>query len=224
MGRTGEAKGMRVSAGAVGRGAVEVRVGWMAPGVQAASPMSMMRVRNPSRRMGLFYREECWNALYYNSGMIELNIPGRGILQLEHLVCDVNGTLALDGQLIDGVYRSINALRDRLRIHLITADTHGRQAAIDHHLNLTAVRLNPGNEAAQKAAFVRDLGAEHVVAIGQGANDAEMLREAALGICVMSREGVAVSTLMAADVVVPDILTALELLERPLRIVATLRQ
>lgn len=51
-----------------------------------------------------------------------------------------------------------------------------------------------------------------------------MLREAGLGICVMSREGVAVPTLLAADVVVPDILTALELLERPMRLVATLRQ
>lgn len=156
--------------------------------------------------------------------MIELVIPGRGTLQLEHLVCDVNGTLALDGQLIDGVYRSLNLLRDRLAIHLITADTHGRQTAIDHHLNLKAVRLTPGNEAAQKAAFVRQLGAERVVAIGQGANDAEMLREAGLGICVISREGVAVPTLLAADVVVPDILTALELLERPMRLVATLRQ
>jgi len=156
--------------------------------------------------------------------MIELAIPGRGTLQLEHLVCDVNGTLAVDGQLIDGVYRGLNHLRDRLTIHLITADTHGRQAAIDHHLNLRAVRLTPGNEAAQKAAFVRQLGAEKVIAIGQGANDAEMLREAALGICVMSREGVAVATLLAADLVVPDILTALEMLERPLRIVATLRQ
>lgn len=31
--------------------------------------------------------------------MIELNIPGRGRVQLHHLVCDVNGTLALDALL-----------------------------------------------------------------------------------------------------------------------------
>jgi len=35
--------------------------------------------------------------------MIELTIPGRGTILLHHLVCDVNGTLALDGQLIDSV-------------------------------------------------------------------------------------------------------------------------
>ncbi len=156
--------------------------------------------------------------------MIELNIPGRGNLQLHHLVTDVNGTLALDGELLDGLVKKIAALRDRLTIHLLTADTHGRQSVIDGQLNLKAVRVSPGNEAAQKADCVRRLGSETVVAIGQGANDAEMLKAAALGICVMSAEGAAVETLTAADLVTADIFTALELLHKPLRIVASLRK
>ncbi len=155
--------------------------------------------------------------------MIALDIPGRGDLELKHLVFDVNGTLALDGQLLEGVAKRIAALRDRLEIHLITADTHGKQAAIDHILGLRAVRLQPGNEAIQKADFVRSLNAATVAAVGQGANDAEMLRQAALGICVFSQEGVAVQTLLAADLVVPDIFVALELFEKPLRLVASLR-
>ncbi len=156
--------------------------------------------------------------------MLELNIPARGMLKLEHLVCDVNGTLALDGRLLDGVAQSLESLQDRLKVHLITADTHGSQQIIDQQLNLQAVRLKPGNEAGQKAAYIRQLGAEHVVAIGQGANDAEMLREAALGIGILSSEGLAIETLLAADLVVPDIFIALELLDKPLRIVATLRK
>ena len=156
--------------------------------------------------------------------MIELNIPGRGILQLEHLVSDVNGTLAVDGQLFEGIVRQVTGLRDRLEIHLLTADTHGRQYIIDEQLNLQAERIKPGDEAQQKADYVNNLGSERVVAIGQGANDAAMLRKAALGICVFSPEGVAVETLMAADLVTPDINTALELLIMPLRIVASLRK
>ncbi|HLE15037.1 MAG TPA: hypothetical protein VI776_09830 [Anaerolineales bacterium] len=156
--------------------------------------------------------------------MIELNIPGRGHYELEHLVSDVNGTLALDGQLFDGLVRPLSAMRDRLSLHLLTADTHGRQAVIDRQLNLSAVRILPGDEALQKAEYVRRLGAQHVVAIGQGANDAAMLKEAALGICVLSQEGAAMETLLAADLVAPDIFAALELLEKPLRIVASLRK
>lgn len=156
--------------------------------------------------------------------MIEINIPGRGLLRLEHLVIDVNGTLAIDGQLIAGVAKQISVLGDRLMIHILTADTHGRQALVDQQLNLTAVRIQAGNESEQKAQYVRNLGAESVVAIGQGANDAAMLKQAALGICVMSQEGVAVETLSSADLVMPNITTALELFDKPLRIIASLRK
>jgi len=156
--------------------------------------------------------------------MIELRIPGRGALQIEHLVTDVNGTLAIDGQLITGLKQRIASLRDRITVHLLTADTHGRQSLIDEQLALKAVRIQPGDEAAQKAEYVRLLGSSSVVAIGQGANDSAMLKEAALGICVMSQEGAAVETLLAADLVVPDIFAALDLLEKPLRIVASLRK
>jgi len=156
--------------------------------------------------------------------VIELNIPGRGLLKLEHLVTDVNGTLAIDGQLIEGVQQKIEALKDKLTIHMLTADTHGKQASIDQQLNLTAVRIKPGNEAGQKADYVRQLGAETVIALGQGANDAGMLKEAALGICVFSLEGTAGETLLAADLVTPDVNTALDLLDKPLRITASLRK
>jgi soluble P-type ATPase len=51
-----------------------------------------------------------------------------------------------------------------------------------------------------------------------------MIKEARLGICIISQEGAAVETLMAADMVMPDVNSALDLLEKPLRIVAGLRK
>jgi P-type E1-E2 ATPase len=156
--------------------------------------------------------------------MLQLTIPGRGELNIQHLVTDVNGTLALDGVLLDGLVKRIGALRDRLQIHLLTADTHGKQIVIDQQLGLTATRIRGVDEAQQKADYVRNLGADSVVAIGQGANDAAMLKAAALGICVMSREGAAVETLLAADLLMPDIFAALDLFDKPLRLVASLRK
>lgn len=156
--------------------------------------------------------------------MIELNIPGRGLIRLQHLVCDVNGTLAADGQLLEGVKPRLASLRDRLTLHLLTADTYGKQDAIDQQLNIKAVRLQPGKESEQKAEYVRHLGAETVVAIGQGANDAGILGTAALGICVLSVEGTAVHTMLEADLVANTIHEALDLLEKPPRIVTTLRK
>lgn len=156
--------------------------------------------------------------------MLEINIPGHGNLQLTHLVCDVNGTLAVDGVLMDGLAQKIAVVGKFLTIHLLTADTHGKQSVIDQQLNLKAVRITPGNEARQKADYVRNLGANNVVALGQGANDADMLKAAALGICVVSPEGTAVETMMVADLVTPDVFSALELLVKPMRIKADLRK
>jgi len=156
--------------------------------------------------------------------MLEISIPGRGEFHFSHLVSDVNGTLAVDGTLIDGLVRRLARVGTVLTIHLLTADTHGKQDIIDQQLGLQSIRIQPGDEARQKADYVRQLGAASVIAVGQGANDAEMLKAAGLGLCVLSPEGTAQETMLAADILLPDIFSALDLIEKPLRIVADLRR
>jgi soluble P-type ATPase len=50
-----------------------------------------------------------------------------------------------------------------------------------------------------------------------------MLKNAALGIVVIQKEGATVKSLENADIVCNNIIDALELLKNPLRIIATLR-
>lgn len=157
--------------------------------------------------------------------MLELEIPGWPRLKLEHLMLDVNGTLTLEGQLLPGVADRLTALRRVLRVHLLSADSYGRLDVIAAQVDAPATRLQPGRpEAQQKARLVRELGAARVVAIGNGANDEEMLRAAALGIAVMGPEGLAAGALWAADVLASSIQEALDLLLKPRRLVATLRR
>lgn len=156
--------------------------------------------------------------------MLDIDIPGRGPLAIEHLVLDVNGTLTLDGEVVPGVAGALAGLRDIVRPVAITADTRGTALDMAAELGIEVRIIERGAEAAQKLAFVRELGAAHVVAIGNGANDAAMLREAAVGVCVVAGEGASAEALHAADVVVPGIVEALGLLTRPARLVATLRR
>ena len=159
--------------------------------------------------------------------MLTVDIPGWRSLQLEVLLLDVNGTLTLDGDLLGGVDAGLKALVQvgMLDVQLVSADTFGRLDNIAAQLGVRAKRLEAGRpEAAQKADAVRQLGAERVVAIGNGANDAEMLGEAALGIAIVGPEGVAAGALAAADVVVLSINDALGLLRNPKRLIATLRR
>lgn len=155
--------------------------------------------------------------------MIHLDIPGRGVLELEYLVLDLNGTIALNGEVLADVPQRLAALSEKLRIHLVTADTQGRAAVIAEQLQVKLVLVTPGDEAEQKRALVKRLSTDRVVAIGNGANDPGMLQEAAVGIAVHSPEGLAVEALQAADMVA-TIEDALDLLLHPRRLVATLRR
>lgn len=155
--------------------------------------------------------------------MLELQIPGRESLRLSHLVLDYNGTLALDGRLAPGVAERLIQLAEHLQIHVITADTFGKAGAETAGLPVTLQIIGQGDQAAQKAALVATLGPQQVVALGNGANDVRMLKDAALGICVLMNEGVATPTLLASDIVVTHAADGLDLLLHPGRLAATLR-
>lgn len=156
--------------------------------------------------------------------MLAVDIPGFGRLNLEHLVLDYNGTLAVDGALVAGVPERLRRLSAGLRVHVITADTRGVARAALAGLPLELDILADGAEAEGKLDYVRRLGAHRVAAIGNGRNDALMLGEVALGIAVLEKEGLAVDALTSAAAVAPGIEAALDMLLDPLRLKATLRR
>jgi P-type E1-E2 ATPase len=156
--------------------------------------------------------------------MLELAIPSRGVLRLHHLVLDLNGTVALDGKLLPGVAERLEKLNNLLETWLLSADTQGTLTDLAAALKVQAERLGSGDEAEQKRSFIEALGPHTVAAVGNGANDAMMLRQAALGIAVMGHEGLASECLAAADLVVPSIESALDLFLFPRRLLATLRR
>jgi soluble P-type ATPase len=156
--------------------------------------------------------------------VLAIGIPGAGELRLEHLVLDYNGTVALDGGLIAGVADRLRALAKTLQVHVVTADTFGRARIDLAGLPCALSVLPPGEQDGRKLEYVRALGAQRVVAIGNGRNDRAMVEAAALGIAVVQAEGAAVETVLAADIAVTSVLDALDLLAAPLRLVATLRR
>jgi soluble P-type ATPase len=155
--------------------------------------------------------------------MISVDIPGRGMLQLKYIVLDYNGTMAQDGVLLPGVEERLNQLSESLEVHILTADTFGKCRGECKGIKGTVQILSQPIGAGEKEAFVQRLGAEHTVAVGNGANDRLMLAKAALGIVILGSEGTSIQALQNADVAVKDINDGLELLLQPKRLVATLR-
>lgn len=154
---------------------------------------------------------------------LRIDIPGRTGLTLTDLVLDFNGTLATDGCMLAGVSERLARLDEILRIHVVTGDTYGSAADALATEPVRLVVLEAHEQARAKRDYVQKLGTAGTVAIGNGRNDCEMLRAAALGIAVLGPEGTCAALPAAADVLTVDALTALDLLLHPRRLAATLR-
>jgi len=155
--------------------------------------------------------------------MLTFDIPGRDSFVLEHLVLDYNGTLALDGILLPKLKSTLENLAGLLTVHVLTADTFGNAARELQGLPLTLSVVPAGNQDKHKKNYVEVLSAQRCVCIGNGRNDCLMLESAAIGIAVVQQECASAAVLRCADIVAPDIFSALELLQNPRRMSATLR-
>jgi P-type E1-E2 ATPase len=155
---------------------------------------------------------------------ITIEIPNHDTLNLDVLLLDINGTIAVDGIIDMDVTRRVTKLKSSLDIYVVTADTFGTASKMTKMMGIEChvlPRVQP--EAEEKLEFIKSLGPERVAAMGNGNNDVLMLKEAGLGIGVLGREGISVECLQAADIIVQDPKDGLDLLLKPMRLIATLR-
>ena len=155
---------------------------------------------------------------------VQITIPHYKTLSLRHVVLDYNGTLAEDGVLKEEARSRLETLAERYNVHVITSDTFG---SVEKELagnDVTVVVLQSEDHTAEKASYIDTLGRIHCAAVGNGHNDAQMLKEAALGIALIGDEGCSTQTLLSSDIVCTSIADALQLLVSNKRLIATLRK
>lgn len=154
--------------------------------------------------------------------MIKIEIPGRDTLNIEQLVLDYNGTIAEDGNLINGVEERLARIRDSVEIYILTADTYGTVRSQCEHMGIHVETFPRAGAAECKLEIVKSLG-ENTMCIGNGFNDVLMFDQADLSVAVIGKEGLYAGLLNHADVVTTSILDALDLLLHANRLRATLR-
>jgi soluble P-type ATPase len=187
------------------------------------------------------------------TSQLYLEMPGGSRRSFSHLVLDFTGTLSRDGTLLPGVAERLVKLSETVRVLVLTADTFGTAVEEITRITGSSSTppssgvpvsdpssLRPSDpsqsdpspsplevriirDSAEKASVVRALGADAVIAIGNGRNDIGMFQAAALSIAVIGPEGAAAELVLAADVLTTDIRDALDLVLHPLRLKATLR-
>lgn len=154
--------------------------------------------------------------------MIEIEIPGRELLQIKNVVLDYNGTIAVDGQLSEGVEERISQLKELVQVYVLTADTYGTVRKQCEPLGVTVMTFAREGASACKEEIVKGLEGG-TVCLGNGFNDIRMFDAARLSIAVLGGEGMCAALLSHASVVVTSVLDGLDLLLKPDRLRATLR-
>lgn len=154
---------------------------------------------------------------------MKVNIPGKQEIEIKNIVFDYNGTIAIDGKLIDGVKENINELSNKFNFFVITADTFGSVEQELKSVNCKIIKIEKSLQDISKEKFIKELGSNTALCVGNGRNDKLMLKEAILGIAILQDEGICTQTLLNSDILVKSILDVFEFLNDKNRLIATLR-
>ena len=154
---------------------------------------------------------------------MKLTIQNFGEIDIKYLVFDYNGTLAVDGKLINNVAENLIELSKQFEIYIITSDTNGSAVKNLQNLPIKLKILTSDNHTKEKEQFVKSIGASRIIAIGNGNNDSLMLKAAKIGVCLIQEEGAASRTLFNSDFILKDINDFFDMLRNSKRLIATLR-
>ena len=155
---------------------------------------------------------------------MRIEIPNYGILEIDNIVCDYNGTIAKDGEVLPGIKEIFLKLSKEFTIFVITADTFGSVKKQLEGYGAEIKILTSSDHTLEKAEFIDSLGAQSCAALGNGNNDRDMLERAAISIAVLGDEGCSIESMMRADIAVRSSLDGLSLFLEPKRLIATLRK
>lgn len=154
--------------------------------------------------------------------MILIERPGREALEIDHLLIDFEGTLAMDRRVHPKAKDKINLLSKRLKIYIFAKEEKERVEEVLRRVRAEILFLNKGESSKQKLELLQGLGSFRTAAIGNGMDDLPMMKEAALAIAVLGKEGASGALIQTAHLVFTDVIDALDFLLKPLRQRATL--
>lgn len=155
--------------------------------------------------------------------MLVYEIPGRENIKIKNVVLDYNGTIAVDGKIIEGVKELLLKLKDHINIYVLTADTYGTVERECSGMDLKVLTFPKENAGESKRDIVKRLGGKRTICVGNGFNDIPMFKESILSIAVIEGEGTSGKLIVHADIVARSIIEALEIILNNDKIRATLR-
>ncbi|MBU1018186.1 HAD family hydrolase [Patescibacteria group bacterium] len=140
---------------------------------------------------------------------MKYNIPQIGVIEINTIVLDLNGTLAVRGKIVDGVKERLITLKKLgIKLILFTGDQRGNASDLCNELDIDFKKAVSQKE---KEQFFLELDTEHSAAIGNSRIDNGKFRHAKLSIATLQAEGIHTGIIGHVDIIVPTISDALDL-------------
>lgn len=153
---------------------------------------------------------------------MKYQVPEVGEIEITTIVLDLNGTLAVKGQIVEGAKEKIAKLKKMgFRIILFTGDQRGNAAELCADLGIEFFKA--GNSEEKEKLFL-ELDTEKTAAIGNARIDIGKFKHAKVAIATLQSEGIHTGIIEHVDVIVPNINDALEFFIDPNIFSATMRK
>jgi len=135
---------------------------------------------------------------------------GVGEIELTNIILDLNGTLAINGKLVEGVKNRLVKLKQMgFNLYLFTGDQRGNAIDLASEISIKVQKATTSDE---KEALTMKLETEKTVAIGNARIDIGTFKSCKLRIGTLQAEGIHTEILPYIDILVPSINDALDLL------------
>lgn len=154
--------------------------------------------------------------------MISIQRSGMGSLDIHFVLIDFEGTLAMDGRVHPKAKDKVNLLSKRATLYIVTKSSREKVEETLRKMTVEILYVPEGDSSQQKLNLLQRLGPHQTAVIGNGLDDARIMEQAGLGMCVIGKEGSSAEAVAKADLVVTHVLDALDFLLKPLRQRATL--
>ena len=153
---------------------------------------------------------------------MKIQIPKGKTIEINTIVLDLNGTLAVKGIVSDKTKELILKLKElNYRIVLISGDIRGNAKTISDELEL---ELFLGATSQEKAEQMQQFDKETTASIGNARIDIGTFENSKISIATMQSEGIHTGILNYVDVIVPTIEDALSLFIDIKSLAGTLRE
>lgn len=144
-----------------------------------------------------------------------------GEVEINTIILDLNGTLAVHGKIVRGAKKRLSTLKKlEFKIVLFSGDQRGNVEELCNELN---IEFKKASSQKEKEKFFLENNPECTAAIGNARIDNGKFKHAKLSIATLQSEGIHTGILDFVDIIVPNINDALDLFIDPDALIATMK-